>query len=1122
MNARRCALALSCSALVPFALAADHSASTAGVAATVVETLPDATIIALDHAALRTQLAGAGRAIIRGVPIDGETVTLSVEQFRVTTPETRFVVNADQTPYPFDPDQVLLLRGEVVDHPGSHVFLGLTDALANGYIMPGGGRPGVGITARPVNGRVLGASELAIVTPRGGGSLPDVPLCGLDTSGTGLPQQPLPPPGAPGPRGGAAQRGLRHLQLAVETDYEFYSLFGDLDAEAAYIVTLYAAGADIYVRDVETNISLSYVRLWDTPADLFNDPDPLQSFRSYWNTNMGAVTRDAAQYLSGRRDLPAGGEAYLTVICSDSAYGWAGYSLGYFIDPSYPNTFNRDIIITTHELGHNCGTPHTHDLGLDTCNNENTPPRRGTIMSYCGQTFTGGDANHDLWFHTVCQSMMENHLFSRTCIGYDCNRNGVDDSADIAGGASEDVNGNGVPDECEDCNNNGVLDGQDIATGASLDRNGNAIPDECEPDCNGNGVPDDLDFFSSTTSIWSDNFQTDRGWTVTGDAATGMWQRGIPVNDPDWQYDPATDADGSGSCYLTGNVPGNSDVDGGSTTLTSPTIDMSAGGLGVQYAYYLVLTNTDGSDRLLVEANSNNGNGPWVTIATHTTSDSNWRQNSITATQLAAAGVAETAQVRFRFTANDANPQSIVEAGVDGFIVGLVQPPVSVDFNANAVPDECEGDCDGNGIADYTEIVADMSRDLNRNVILDSCEDCDNDGVLDLAALDHANNAWVASRDNTTIKEYLGVYGTQMSTSQDAGLDEPADLLITPDRRVLVSTIGDSRVVEFSVSGALVGNLVGPGGGGLSRAGGLLRSSAGTLLVASTATSSVKEYDLTTGAFIRDFVAAGAGGLAGPFGLAYGPGGDLYVSSSNNSVLEFDGVSGTFVRVFVAAGAGGLDGPRGLLFLPTSGNLLVASYASDQVLEYDGVTGAFVRQFSQVGDGTVLTMDQPYCLRIGPDGDVYVSRAHDHDIPPPPPGPAPLHLTNARIYRFDVHSGFFVASYLMGVNSGILYPTGFDFVPDAGTDCNNNQRPDNCDIASGRSADVNHNGIPDECESVICAGDLDGDADVDIGDLALLLSNFGSTAGGAGDLDGDGDVDITDLSMLLSRFGVSC
>jgi hypothetical protein len=229
------------------------------------------------------------------------------------------------------------------------------------------------------------------------------------------------------------------------------------------------------------------------------------------------------------------------------------------------------------------------------------------------------------------------------------------------------------------------------------------------------------------------------------------------------------------------------------------------------------------------------------------------------------------------------------------------------------------------------------------------------------------------------------------------------------------------------------------------------------------------------------------------------------------------------VRVFVAAAAnGGLTGPRGILWLP-NGSLLIASHDTDQVLEYNGVTGAFIRQFSQVGDGTVLTLDEPWCLRLGPEGDVYCSRARDDAAPLPPPGGEPLHLSNARIYRFNVSSGFFVLSYIMGVNSNLSNPTGFDFVPDAGTDCNNNQFPDSCDIASGQSADDNHNGTPDECETV-CVGDINDDGVVDLGDLAILLSNFGVPGGGypEGDLNNDGTIDLSDLALILARFGTSC
>jgi hypothetical protein len=58
-----------------------------------------------------------------------------------------------------------------------------------------------------------------------------------------------------------------------------------------------------------------------------------------------------------------------------------------------------------------------------------------------------------------------------------------------------------------------------------------------------------------------------------------------------------------------------------------------------------------------------------------------------------------------------------------------------------------------------------------------------------------------------------------------------------------------------------------------------------------------------------------------------------------------------------------------------------------------------------------------------------------------------------------------------------------------------------------------------------CPGDLDGDGDVDLTDLSILLGNYGMTSGGEyedGDLDGDGDVDLADLSQLLAHYGETC
>jgi hypothetical protein len=57
----------------------------------------------------------------------------------------------------------------------------------------------------------------------------------------------------------------------------------------------------------------------------------------------------------------------------------------------------------------------------------------------------------------------------------------------------------------------------------------------------------------------------------------------------------------------------------------------------------------------------------------------------------------------------------------------------------------------------------------------------------------------------------------------------------------------------------------------------------------------------------------------------------------------------------------------------------------------------------------------------------------------------------------------------------------------------------------------------------VIPGDLDGDDDVDLTDLAILLGSYGiENPWEDADIDGDGDVDLSDLAILLSNYGLSC
>lgn len=90
------------------------------------------------------------------------------------------------------------------------------------------------------------------------------------------------------------------------------------------------------------------------------------------------------------------------------------------------------------------------------------------------------------------------------------------------------------------------------------------------------------------------------------------------------------------------------------------------------------------------------------------------------------------------------------------------------------------------------------------------------------------------------------------------------------------------------------------------------------------------------------------------------------------------------------------------------------------------------------------------------------------------------------------------------------------------SDCNGNDILDLIDILDGTSLDANNNGIPDTCEPT-CAGDMDGSGGVEVGDLLILLGDWGECAAlpdpCPADLNNDGLVNVIDLLDLLAFWG---
>ena len=477
--------------------AAEHAVGGAAKSEPVVQLLrADGHVLTVkwDSDEVRQRHRSNSPLVLPDIPISvTRWVDLELTPFSVAGSNTRFVLgrkDVPDEPFAFDTSRVQAFRGRIKGEAASDVFIVFGDVQTTGYIDLGPGQDRILISSKDKNGAPL-SRAMTSVFPAGSALSfqPPVPLCGVETAmgppetnpltNSANPHSALPP--AP---------GIRLVELAVDTDYEYFALFGDRDAATEYLVQMYTQVSHIFLRDAKAHFELVLVRLWDDPTfrnDRANDGSDL------WG---GPVPFDVLQFASGSRSSPYGGIASFG-ICGHSSSIW--YVQGFFSDPKTPSPYQYDIFVAAHELGHNAGAPHTHDVGIDNCDNPHATPQRGTIMSYCQQTYSGLNANQDLYLHQGSVASMY-YLRNGGCVVDDCNLNRRDDALDILDGSSVDVNGDGVPDECTDCNGNHVLDDQDISAGTSADLNANSVPDECEPDCNGNEVPDLMDISGGTSA----------------------------------------------------------------------------------------------------------------------------------------------------------------------------------------------------------------------------------------------------------------------------------------------------------------------------------------------------------------------------------------------------------------------------------------------------------------------------------------------------------------------------------------------------------------------------------------------------------------------------------------------
>ncbi len=187
----------------------------------------------------------------------------------------------------------------------------------------------------------------------------------------------------------------------------------------------------------------------------------------------------------------------------------------------------------------------------------------------------------------------------------------------------------------------------------------------------------------------TEEFENANNWVVNADgqddATNGLWVWGDPIatsynGSPVQPGDDHTPLAGV-NCWFTGQhqngeSAGYGDVDGGATSLTSPTYDLT-GQADVTLSYWRWYTNNTGSspdqDYWVVEISNDNGSS-WVEVENTATSNANWQQTVVHwSDHFATPGL-----MKLKFTASDEGSGSLVEAAIDDVTISAT----------NTIPDQ--------------------------------------------------------------------------------------------------------------------------------------------------------------------------------------------------------------------------------------------------------------------------------------------------------------------------------------------------------------------------------------------------------------------------------------------------
>lgn len=382
------------------------------------QVVSDATYLQLDAAKLRQAMKGSPREIVFRLPQkNGADIELLLEKQDILSPDFS-VVDGKGNPLNWQPGQYY--RGRVLDRHSEEQSTAALSIVGD-EVMAMMNLDGDNYVLGTV--RDKGKQTTAYVLYNDQDIVAQNPFqCGTEASAHTLKN-----PMTESQTKAAGAKNVVRVQF--DTDYQMFLDFGSYNGVANYVTGLFNMVATIYHNEsIPTQIS--QLVIWTSP-----DPFPLNTSSSSGDVlnafvdrkNTFGINGDLAHLLS-TKPLGHGGIAWIDVLC----YGNIGYRTAYSnIATSYQNfpLYSWTIDVVTHEMGHNLGSPHTHDCAwgpasnqaLDNCYTPSggcaagpAPTNGGTIMSYCHLTAAG--KNFNLGFGTQPGNLIRNKVSAAACL----------------------------------------------------------------------------------------------------------------------------------------------------------------------------------------------------------------------------------------------------------------------------------------------------------------------------------------------------------------------------------------------------------------------------------------------------------------------------------------------------------------------------------------------------------------------------------------------------------------------------------------------------------------------------------------------------------------------------------